>query len=148
LPRERNDLSLPTDTKRSPRKEWNISRRKNPEANPGRSIDLSQQTVRLLEKLRQQSQKGSIADVIEEAIEVYSQLRRPADITAYEQLTPRLREVLRLIGEGKSTKEIAYRLKISVKTVEFHRGRLMRKLKIHGVAGLVRYAVRVGAVLP
>jgi DNA-binding NarL/FixJ family response regulator len=104
--------------------------------------------VRRLEKLRQQRQKASIADVIEEAIEVYSRLRRSADVAAYQRLTPRLREVLTLIGEGRSTKEIAYRLKISLKTVEFHRGRLMRRLKIYGVASLVRYAIRVGAVLP
>ena len=104
--------------------------------------------MRRLEKLRQQLRKASLADVIEEAIEVYSRLRRSADIAAYQGLTPRLREVLSLIGEGRSTKEIAYRLKISLKTVEFHRGRLMGKLKIHGVAGLVRYAIRVGAVLP
>jgi len=61
-------------------------------------------------------------------------------------LTPRQREVLQLIAEGLSTKEIAQRLDLSVKTVESHRSELMQRLDIHGVAGLVRYAIRVGIV--
>ena len=61
-------------------------------------------------------------------------------------LTPRQREVLRLIAEGLSTKEIASRLNVSFKTVETHRTELMERLGIHGVAGLVRYAIRVGLV--
>jgi DNA-binding NarL/FixJ family response regulator len=63
-----------------------------------------------------------------------------------ERLTPRQREVLQLIAEGLSTKEIAQRLDLSVKTVESHRAELMQRLDIHGVAGLVRYAIRVGIV--
>jgi DNA-binding NarL/FixJ family response regulator len=63
-------------------------------------------------------------------------------------LTPRQREVLQLIAEGLSTKEIAHRLDLSVKTVETHRTALMERLDIHGVAGLVRYAIRVGIVHP
>jgi DNA-binding NarL/FixJ family response regulator len=54
--------------------------------------------------------------------------------------------VLQLIAEGLSTKEIAQRLFLSVKTVESHRTELMQRLDIHGVAGLVRYAIRVGIV--
>lgn len=65
---------------------------------------------------------------------------------SYELLTPRQREVLQLIAEGLSTKEIAQRLDLSVKTVESHRTELMQRLDIHGVAGLVRYAIRVGIV--
>ena len=63
-------------------------------------------------------------------------------------LTPRQREIVQLIAEGKSTKEIAFLLKVSVKTVEAHRAQLMERLGIHDVAGLVRYAMRVGLVPP
>jgi DNA-binding NarL/FixJ family response regulator len=65
----------------------------------------------------------------------------PADI-----LTPRQRETLQLIAEGKSTKEIAYLLALSVKTVETHRAQIMERLDIRDVAGLVRYAIRAGLV--
>jgi DNA-binding NarL/FixJ family response regulator len=61
-------------------------------------------------------------------------------------LSPRQREVLRLMADGCTTREIAGRLKISVKTVEAHRGELMRRLGIRHVAGLTRYAIRVGLV--
>jgi DNA-binding NarL/FixJ family response regulator len=66
----------------------------------------------------------------------------------FERLTSRQREVLQLIAEGLSTKEIAQRLDLAVKTVEAHRVELMQRLGIHGVAGLVRYAIRVGLVQP
>jgi DNA-binding NarL/FixJ family response regulator len=61
-------------------------------------------------------------------------------------LTARQREVLRLIAEGYTTKEIAQQLDLSVKTVDAHRTRLMRELDIHEIAGLVRYAIRIGLV--
>jgi len=64
------------------------------------------------------------------------------------QLTPRERQVLQLVGEGKSTKQIAEALRISVKTAEFHRGRLMKKLNVHDTANLVRYAIREGFITP
>jgi DNA-binding NarL/FixJ family response regulator len=63
-----------------------------------------------------------------------------------EQLTPRQREILQLIAEGKNTKEIASDLDVSVKTVESHRLQLMERLNIHEIAGLVRYAIRSGLV--
>ncbi len=63
-----------------------------------------------------------------------------------DQLTPRQREILQLIAEGKSTKAIAFQLEVSVKTVETHRAALMDRLKINDVAGLVLYAVRHGLV--
>ena len=63
-----------------------------------------------------------------------------------ERLTPRQREVLQLIAEGQNTKAIAPTLKISVKTVEAHRLQMMKRLDIHDVPGLVRYAVRSGLV--
>ena len=64
------------------------------------------------------------------------------------RLSQREREVVQLVAEGKSTKQIAELLKISVKTAEFHRGRVMKKLNIHDTAGLVRYAIREGLIAP
>jgi len=61
-------------------------------------------------------------------------------------LTPRQREVLTLIAEGHSTKDIARTLNISVKTVETHRAQLMDRLDIHDIASLVRYAIKMGLV--
>ena len=66
--------------------------------------------------------------------------------TSLEQLTPRQREILQLIAEGKSSKEIAQLLDAGVKTIESHRASLMARLDIHDVAGLVRYAIRHGLV--
>jgi two-component system response regulator NreC len=63
-----------------------------------------------------------------------------------DPLTPREREVVQLIAEGKTTKAIADLLGISVKTAETHRTRLMEKLAIHETAGLVRYAIRQGVI--
>lgn len=59
-------------------------------------------------------------------------------------LTPRQREILQLIAEGRTTKEIAGRLDLSIKTIETHRGQLMDRLDIHDVPGLVKFAIRVG----
>lgn len=67
---------------------------------------------------------------------------------AVNTLTSRERQVLQLIAEGKSTKDIASLLFISVKTAESHRTRLMQKLDIHETASLVRYAIRHGLVSP
>jgi DNA-binding NarL/FixJ family response regulator len=65
-----------------------------------------------------------------------------------DPLTRREREVLQLVAEGKTTKEIAELLGTSVKTAESHRFRIMRKLEIHQTAGLVRYAIRQGLIQP
>jgi DNA-binding NarL/FixJ family response regulator len=73
-------------------------------------------------------------------------LRLRGEDLAADPLSPRQREVLQLIAEGQSTKEIARRLDLSVKTVDTHRSQLMKQLDIHEVAGLVRYAMRVGLV--
>ena len=63
-------------------------------------------------------------------------------------LTPRERQVLQLVAEGKSTKEAARILSISVKTAESHRTRVMSKLDVHDTASLVRYAIREGFIRP
>jgi DNA-binding NarL/FixJ family response regulator len=65
---------------------------------------------------------------------------------ALARLSPRQREVLQLLAEGASTKEVAFRLKLSIKTVETHRAQIMDRLDIHDLAGLVRFAVRTGLV--
>jgi len=69
----------------------------------------------------------------------------PYDASTH-RLTPRQREVLRLIAKGRSTTEIATILKISAKTVETHRANLMERLNIHDVPGLVRFAIRAGLI--
>jgi len=63
-----------------------------------------------------------------------------------EQLTGRQREILQLIAEGQNTKQIAQLLKVSPKTVEYHRIKLMESLNVHDVPGLVRFALRVGLI--
>jgi DNA-binding NarL/FixJ family response regulator len=63
-----------------------------------------------------------------------------------EKLTLRQREILQLIAEGQNTKEIANLLKLSAKTVEYHRMQLMDRLNIHNIPGLVRFALRVGLI--
>jgi len=70
----------------------------------------------------------------------------PAKESASDGLTPRQRETLQLVAEGRSTKEIAQLLGLSVKTVDAHRSQIMERLDIHEVAGLVRYAIRIGLV--
>ena len=66
--------------------------------------------------------------------------------TSLERLPPRQREVLQLIAEGHTTKEIASKLDISTKTAEAYRGELMKTLDIHDIASLTRYAIRTGLI--
>ena len=80
-------------------------------------------------------------------VERYLDRGAPGELPCSE-LTPRQREVLRLIAEGETTKAMAHRLGISVKTVESHRSQLMERLKIYDVAGLVRHAIRNGLISP
>lgn len=72
--------------------------------------------------------------------------RMDAGETLLDHLTRRQREVLQMIAEGRTAKEIAWELNLSVKTVETHRTQLMRRLEIYDVPGLVRYAIRMGIV--
>ena len=97
----------------------------------------------------------AIRDVVQGEIYLSSRVSR-AVVKAYltrsdlppDPLTSRERETLQLIAEGQTTKEIAWHLGLSVKTVESHRIRLMRKLDIHETATLVRYAIRRGLTHP
>jgi DNA-binding NarL/FixJ family response regulator len=64
----------------------------------------------------------------------------------FEQLTGRQREILQLIAEGRNTKQIGETLKVSPKTIEYHRMKLMNCLNVHDIPGLVRFALRVGLI--
>lgn len=71
-------------------------------------------------------------------------LSKPGALNDQTSLSPREREILQLIAEGKSTKDIAFTLDISTKTVETHRRQIMLKLKLDSIAELTRYAIREG----
>ena len=77
-------------------------------------------------------------------VDAYMRAGRSSD----PQLTPRQREVLKLLAEGCATKEIAYRLGLSAKTVESHRAQIQARLGIRDLAGLIRYAMRTGLTPP
>jgi DNA-binding NarL/FixJ family response regulator len=78
---------------------------------------------------------------------VAASLRRvEQEQTSLERLTPRRREVLQLVAEGHTTKQIATKLGVSVKTAEAYRGELMKALDLHDIASLTRYAIRSGLV--
>lgn len=81
------------------------------------------------------------------AVEAYRE-KSEGPIDPLAKLTLRQREVLQLIAEGQTTKDIAQRLNLSVKTIETHRSQLMERLDIHDVPGLVRFAMRVGLIQP
>ncbi len=72
--------------------------------------------------------------------------RMDTDKTPIERLTRRQREILQLLAEGNTVKEIAWSLSLSVKTIETHRSQLMDRLDIHDIPGLVRYAMRMGII--
>ncbi len=106
----------------------------------------SQVASDLIQAIRQVSRGGvylspGVSNAVMDAYR--SKSEKPRD-----PLTTRERQVLQLIAEGKSTKEVASLLGISVKTAESHRTRLMQKLDIHETASLVLYAVRRGIVQP
>ena len=90
---------------------------------------------------RQHYLSQKITDVI---VEEYLQNLPKNETNVFTVLTPSEREVLQLIAEGKSTKQIASVLNVSVKTIETHRQQIMDKLNIHSVAELTKYAIREG----
>ena len=83
-------------------------------------------------------------DVLETVVNDYVSQLSKSEYEAYRQLSDRERQVLQLIAEGNSTKEIAFKLHVSVKTIESHRQNIMTKLSIHNLAGLTKFAVREG----
>ncbi len=82
-----------------------------------------------------------VADAV---IKDFVHRRAESDTSVFSLLTARQREVLQLTAEGMSTREIAEQLKVSVKTVESHRAKIMEKLDVHSIAELTKYAVREG----
>ncbi|HEX8813324.1 MAG TPA: response regulator transcription factor [Terracidiphilus sp.] len=98
----------------------------------------------LVHAIREISRGGTYfsPEVAQAAVEAY---QNKTDLPS-DPLTPRERQVMQLIAESKTTKEIAALLAISVKTVETYRSRIMEKLGIHEIAGVVRYAIRHGVV--
>ena len=84
---------------------------------------------------------SEIADTI---IKDYLAQRSQSEATAFSILTAREREILQLIAEGKTTKEIAAQHDLSIKTVESHRQQIMDKLNLHSVAQLTKFAIREG----
>ena len=74
--------------------------------------------------------------------------RTGGGLSSLERLSPRQREILQLVAEGNTSKDIARKLNLSVKTVETHRTQLMESLDIHDIAGLVRFAIRMGVITP
>jgi two-component system, NarL family, response regulator NreC len=106
----------------------------------------SQAATDLIEAMQQVGRGGIYLspNISRAVVEAYLSKSEP---TA-DPLTARERQVLQMVGEGKSTKDVARLLGISTKTAESHRARLMRKLDIHETASLVRYAIRRGLVQP
>lgn len=84
--------------------------------------------------------------ISKEVLARYRQQARDPRAEPTKALTPRMREIVQLIAEGRSTKEIAFLLNLSVKTIETHRMHLMARLGLHDVAGVVRYALRTGLI--
>jgi DNA-binding NarL/FixJ family response regulator len=82
--------------------------------------------------------------VVDELVEDYLHHVSREEDSAYSILTPREREVLQLLAEGSTTKETASKLGVSVKTVEYHRSQIMRKVDASSVAELTKYAIREG----
>jgi len=103
-----------------------------------------EELVRALEAVR----KGEEYPASKPSSSSFIRGRAPAGNQARpaSELTPRQQQVLKLIAEGYSTREIAHSMEISVKTVESHRTHLMDRLNIHDIASLVRYAIRMGVV--
>lgn len=107
-------------------------------------VSKGQAAEQLIEAIREVSagrvyMSPSISGAVVQAYLAKTDLR-------YDPLTDRERQVLQLVAESKTTKEVAVILGISVKTAETHRAKLMEKLDIHSTAGLVRYAIRRGLV--
>jgi RNA polymerase sigma factor (sigma-70 family) len=82
--------------------------------------------------------------IASQMLKEYLNLTNMDNTSVFSILSPREREVLQLLAEGKSTKEIADNLNVSVKTIETHRQQIMEKLNIHNIAELTKYAIREG----
>lgn len=106
----------------------------------------SRAAAELVQAIREVSRGSTFlsSDVSDTVVEAYlNRIDVPND-----SLSPRELQVLQLVAEGKTTKEVASLLNISVKTAESHRTRIMEKLDVHETASLVRYAIRRGLIQP
>ena len=110
------------------------------------AVDEMERALRAVQK----GERWLSPSVSRHLLDEYLRLVRGQPIagSGMEALTPRQREILQLIAEGHSTREIADRLAISIKTVETHRAQIMERLSIRDVAGLTRFALRAGLIDP
>jgi DNA-binding NarL/FixJ family response regulator len=108
---------------------------------------VKSQSVEALVQAIREARNGGIYLSPHASMTVFQAARGVNGLTR-DGLSPRESEVVQLVAAGSSTKQIAAALGISVKTADFHRTRLMRKLNIHETAGLVRYAIRKGLTPP
>lgn len=111
------------------------------------AVDEMERALRAVQK----GERWLSPSVSRHLLDEYLRLARgqqPLAGTGMDALTARQREILQLIAEGHSTREIADRLAISIKTVETHRAQIMDRLNIHDVAGLTRFALRTGLIDP
>lgn len=110
------------------------------------AVDEMERALRAVQK----GERWLSPSVSRHLLDEYLRLARgqPIADSGMEALTPRQREILQLIAEGHSTREIADRLTISIKTVETHRAQIMDRLNIRDVAGLTRFALRAGLIDP
>ncbi len=109
--------------------------------------DAGRDLVGAVEALRRYNSffTSKVAEVV---LDGYRGLGAEDDKLSRDRLTPREREVLQLLAEGKSSKEVAVELGLSVSTAETHRTNIMRKLDLHSISDLVRYAVRNNIIEP
>jgi DNA-binding NarL/FixJ family response regulator len=125
------------------------------------TVSLSDELIAELQRIRDRSRAGersaTMEELVHEAVAGYvaghpghavdrSAPRHPA--SPQHKLSRRQRQVLEMIARGRTTKEIAQHLGISVKTADWHRGQLMKTLDLHGVVEVVRYAIRAGIIQP
>lgn len=110
--------------------------------------DAARQLVPAVESIAQRKAffSGRVSEVLLEGF--LDSERRRSDELGTDRLTSREREVVQLLAEGRSNKEVARVLDLSVKTVETHRAAVMRKLDLHSVADLVRFAIRNRMIVP
>ncbi len=88
---------------------------------------------------------SEIADIV---VKDYLSSTTSGESSAFSRLSPREREVLQLLAEGKTSNQIAESLHVSIKTVETHRSQLMAKLNVKNIATLTKYAIREGITMP
>ena len=112
--------------------------------------NASRELLNALEALRQHKPylTPQVADIVLHSYLSPAHTGAEQATTPSDRLTLREREVLQLLAEGHSTKEVAHVLGVSVKTADTHRSNLMRKLDLHSIAALVRYAVRNDLIVP